>query len=281
MEQTVTNKIGVDQIKNAQEILDKYKKGKKNLEQRIIANEQWYKLHNWEQFETQSTEQVKPTSAYLFNSIMNKHADAMDNFPIPNVLPREEGDKGEAKILSSIIPVILDQNDFEKTYNDVQLYKLVKGTGCYSVYWDASKLNGLGDISIKKGEILNLFWESGITDIQDSANVFYTTLIDIDILKAAYPNLENAIKPSGDVVAKYQYDDNVDTTNKALVVDWYYKKNVNGRTVLHYVKYVGDNVLYATENDTEPREDIDGMIYTVAEDYTITANILLRLIPAS
>lgn len=265
MEQTVTNRIGVDQIKNAQEILDKYKKGKKNLERRIIADEQWYKLHNWEQFDTESTEQIKPVGAQLFSSIIGKLADAMDNFPSANILPREQNDEKQAKILSDIIPVILDHNKFRKTYFDLQTYKFVKGTGCYSVVWDASKLNGLGDISIKKGEILNLFWESGITDIQDSANVFYTTLIDVDVLKAAYPNLEKAIKPSGDVVAEYEYDDTVDTTNKALVVDWYYKKNVNRKTVLHYVKYVGDNVLYATENDTEPREDKYGMQYTYAQ----------------
>jgi hypothetical protein len=33
------------------------------------------------------------------------------------------------------------------------------------------------------------------------------------------------------------------------VVDWYYKKSVGGRTVLHYCKYVNDEVLFATEND--------------------------------
>jgi hypothetical protein len=34
-----------------------------------------------------------------------------------------------------------------------------------------------------------------------------------------------------------------------VVVDWYYKKSVNGKTVLHYCKYVNDEVLFATEND--------------------------------
>ena len=33
------------------------------------------------------------------------------------------------------------------------------------------------------------------------------------------------------------------------MVDWYYRKNQNGRTVLHYCKYVNDEVLFATEND--------------------------------
>ena len=41
----------------------------------------------------------------------------------------------------------------------------------------------------------------------------------------------------------------MDTTDKTLVVDWYYKKPVGGKQALHYCKFVGDTVLYASEND--------------------------------
>jgi hypothetical protein len=42
----------------------------------------------------------------------------------------------------------------------------------------------------------------------------------------------------------------VDTNNKSAVVDWYYKKrNSQGKAVLHYCKYVNDEVLFATENE--------------------------------
>ena len=97
--------IGEAQVKEADEILRKYKQGKANLEKRIIENEQWYKLRHWECMRG-AEEQVKPTSAWLFNVIANKHADAMDNAPAANILPREEGDKQEAENLSSILPVI-------------------------------------------------------------------------------------------------------------------------------------------------------------------------------
>ena len=137
--------IGEKQIKEAYQTLLKYKEGKANLERRIIDNEQWYKLRHWECMRDKSNE-VQPTSAWLFNCIANKHADAMDNFPAPNILPREEGDKAEAEMLTSIIPVVLDQNEFEKTYSDVQNYKLKSGTGVYGVFWDKSKMNGLGEI---------------------------------------------------------------------------------------------------------------------------------------
>lgn len=244
--------IGVDQIRAASETLKKYKQGKQNLEQRIIANEDWFKLRHWDTLEN-SNDEVKPTSAWLFNAIANKHADAMDNFPSPNILPREAGDKQEAKMLSSIIPVILDQTDFEGVYDSVWDYKLKAGTGVYAVVWDQAKLNGLGDISIRKVDLLNLFWEPGITDIQNSRNFFHVELRDNDLLEAEYPQLKGNTGDSS-TVSKYNYDDTVDTQNKSAVIDWYYKKRMNGRNVLHYVKFVGETLLFASENEPQYAE---------------------------
>ena len=245
--------IGREQIQKANATMMKYKEGKANLERRIVDNEQWYKLRHWECMRDKSQE-IQPTSAWLFNCIANKHADAMDNFPSPNILPREEGDKGEAEMLTSIVPVILDQCEFEETYSDVWNYKLKSGTGVYGVFWDKTKLNGLGDISIRKIDLINLFWESGITDIQRSRNVFHVELMDNDLLVNAYPQLNGKLGGATMDITKYVYDDTVDTNNKSIVVDWYYKKSQNGKTVLHYCKYVNDEVLYATENDPQYAE---------------------------
>ena len=244
--------IGVDQIRAASETLKKYKQGKQNLEQRIIANEDWFKLRHWDTMES-GNDEVKPTSAWLFNAIANKHADAMDNFPSPNILPREAGDKQEAKMLSSIIPVILDQTDFEEVYDSVWDYKLKAGTGVYEVVWSQEKHNGMGDVLIRKADLLNLFWEPGITDIQNSRNFFHVELRDNDLLEAEYPQLKGNTGDSS-TVSKYNYDDTVDTQNKSAVIDWYYKKRMNGRNVLHYVKFVGETLLFASENEPQYAE---------------------------
>ena len=244
--------IGKEQIQAAQLTLQKYKEGKANLERRIIENEQWYKLRHWECMRKAEDNPVEPSSGWLFNAIANKHADAMDNYPSPNVLPREEGDKGEAEMLSSIIPVILEQNDFEETYDNVWDYKLKAGTGVYGVFWNNEKLNGLGDVEITKVDLISLFWESGITDIQKSRNLFHVSLVDNDLLLGQYPKLQGKLGNSTMDLSKYVYDDTVDTNNKSAVVDWYYKKrNSQGKIVLHFCKYVNDVVLFATENEPE------------------------------
>ena len=247
--------IGKEAVHEATLTLQKYKEGKANLDRRIVENEEWYRLRHWACLRKKEPNMVEPTSAWLFNSIENKHADAMDNAPEPNVLPREEGDKAEAEQLSSILPVILDENDFEAVYDDVWRYKLKFGTGVYGVFWDSSKLRGLGDISVKKIDILELFWQPGITNIQDSRNIFLAKLIDNEVLISQYPKLQGKLSNPTVTTARYIYDDSVDTSDKSAVIDWYYKKtNSQGQSVLHYVKYVNDEVLFATENAPEYKE---------------------------
>lgn len=242
--------VGREQVLEAAQILQRYKEGKTNLERRIIDNAQWYKMRHWDCLRNNPSE-VEPVSGWLFNSIANKHADAMDNFPEGNVLPREEGDKAEAKKLSAIVPVIFEMCDFEEVYSRAWDRKLEGGTGVYGAFWDASKLGGLGDIAIRCIDVINLFWEPGISDIQDSRHLFHVELRDNDLLEQEYPQLKDKLGHSGIDVAKYVYDDTIDTSTKSAVVDWYYHKMQNGRKVLHYCKFVNDEVLYATENDTE------------------------------
>ena len=242
--------IGVEQLREAAQTLRKYKQGKANLEQRVIGNEEWYRLRHWECLRQGSKkQQVEPVSAWLLNSIANKHADAMDNFPAPNILPREPGDVKEARQLSAIVPVVLEQAGFEATYSEGWWDKIIGGTAIYGVFWDGSKLGGLGDIAVEPVDILNLFWEPGVTKIQNSANVFHVKLEDNAALEQAYPELSGKLGGNGLDISKYVYDDTVDTTEKSVVVDWYYKKKTGGKTVLHYCKFVGETVLYATENE--------------------------------
>ena len=245
-------KIGKEQVQKAQEILRKYKDAKASLESRIVENERWYKLRHWEVVAEQQKghkNDPRPTSAWLFNSLANKHADFMDNYPTPNLLPREESDKPHAKELSEIMPVVLERNEFEQTYNDAAWYKLKQGSCCYGVFWNNKLENGLGDIDIKQVDLLNIFWEAGIKDIQKSRNVFTVELVDKDLLEGQYPFLEGKLASNTFDVKQYIHDENIDVSDKCAVVDWYYKLWDGSREVLHYCKFVADEVLYASEND--------------------------------
>lgn len=251
--------IGLEQLKKFMEVLQTYKAGKSQTERRIIASENWWKLRNTME-ESKETEIGKDggfvsKSAWLHNIIVSKHADAMESFPEPNILPREEGDKAEAQLLSAIVPCILEHNEFEDTYSDAMWQKMKTGTGCYKVVWDQNMLNGLGDILVENVSLLNLYWEPGIKNIQKSRYFFQTRLVDKDILRQMYPELKDALKGNPFLSAKFLYDDSVSDADKTTVVEVYYHKYQDGKRVLHYCKFVEDHVLFATENETEPMVD--------------------------
>lgn len=250
-------RIGKEEIKKAAEILTKYKQGKANLESRIVEDELWWELRHWEVIRKKKSDErgAEPSSAWLFNSIITKHADAMDNMPSPVVLPRERSDEQSAKVLSSVLPVILECNDYEKVYSQNWWEKLKHGTAAYGVFWDSQKENGLGDISIREIDLLKLFWEPGVTDIQKSRNLFIVELVDEDLLEQQYPEHKGHLKGGSIDVKQYIYDDAIDTSEKSVVVDWYYKvKSASGKTLLHYAKFVGDTLLFASENEPEYQE---------------------------
>lgn len=251
--------IGKEQLKKFTKILREYKAGKARTEARIIAAEQWWKLRNTAE-EQKKTEigadgGFTSVSAWLHNVVTSKHADAIEQYPEPNILPREEGDKVEAQMLSAIVPCVLEQNDFQGTYDKAMWAKTKYGCGTYKVVWDKNLINGLGDIRVDKVNLLNVYWEPGVEDIQKSRYFFQTELVDKDVLRKKYPQLEGSLKGQGILSARFLYDDTVNTADKATVIEVYYKVWENGRKVLHYCKYVEDFVIYATENETQPITD--------------------------
>ena len=243
--------IGAEQLHYFTRMLEKYKAGKAATEKRILSSENWWKLRN--SMEERKTTAIgadggfRSVSGWLHNVIVSKHADAMDQYPSPVILPREPGDRQEARTLSAIVPCILEQNRFEDTYSDAMWQKFKTGTACYKVVWDARRLHGLGDIAVERVNLLNIYWEPGVADIQRSRYLFHTELWDKDLLQEQYPDIPLDLKTDAFVNARFLYDDQVDTANKFTVIEVYYHKN----GLLHYCKYAGDTLLFATENDPE------------------------------
>ena len=253
--------IGTEQIRRAAEILSRYKDGKQSLETRLVDEEEWWRMRQWQTVSKDSDNKDRQyASGWLFQCINGKQADIMDAYPTANFRPHEKRDVDEAKRLSSIVPIILKQNHFKKTYNKVSWYTLKHGGGCFGVFWDGSKHNGIGDVSVEAVDFINLFWEPGITDIQKSRNVFHTELVDNDVLVQRYPQLADKLGGGMLSVTQYLHDDHVDTSDKSVVVDWYYHTEAEGRKALHYCKFVNDTVLYASQNDTEVPRDAFGNI---------------------
>ena len=244
--------IGAEEVARAEQILQKYKVGKAALDQRLVDNELWFRMGHWKNYQNPMMEgKPQPSSGWLFNSIANKHADAMDNYPAPNVLPRAPDDEQTARVLSSVLPVVLEQADYEQVYSDTWWRKLKQGTGVKGVFWDPEAHGGLGEIAIRPMNLLMLYWEPGVEDIQTSPNFFSLRMENTRQLETRWPQLKGHSASVLDV-PRFLHDGGLDTTEKSVVVDWYYKKpDAEGRVLLHYCKFCNGVVLYASENDPE------------------------------
>lgn len=244
-------KISAKDIEAAAETLRRYKAGKQRLDSRLYHEKLWWR----NRYGTDGrADKGSSTSAWLFNSVSHKHADLCDNYPVCRILPREPGDEAEASTLSEILPVIMKNCEFEKIYSDNAWSKLKHGMAAYGVFWDPRLANGLGDISIRRVDVMNLFWEPDVAHIQESPHLFLVTLEDTATLTAAYgipPEAGQRLALDGRVPETGgSYLDRESGEDKTAVVDWYYKvKTPEGREVLHYAKFTGGLLLYASEND--------------------------------
>ena len=242
--------VGAAEVAAATQTLQRYKAGKAALDRRLVDNELWFRMGHWKNYQNPMMPgKAQPSSGWLFNSIANKHADAMDNYPEPNVLPRAADDEATARALSSVLPVVLEQADYEQVYSDCWWRKLKQGTGVTGVFWDPAARGGVGDIAVRAMNLLMLYWEPGVADIQDSPDFFSLSLEDTAQLTAHYPQLAGHTAGVLDV-PRYIHEDGADTASRSVVVDWYYKRpDESGRMVLHYCKFCNGVVLYASQND--------------------------------
>lgn len=250
--------IGKEEISKAVQTLRRYMSSKKAYDTRYKENFDTYNLMYTESADREKfkdddgVEHYKlvdenKIGAQTLHIILNKHADEMDNMPEPYLLPRAQDDEDAAKMLNSVIPCILDRNDFEETYSKEKTDKLVGGAGVYSVTWNDDLAGGLGDVLIDREDILRLFWAPHIENIQDSPHLFYVEEFEVETAKELFPQLQD-ISPDTMGLEEYRtYDSESKNFDKAVIVDWYYKKN----GILHLCKFCGEQLLFASENEPE------------------------------
>ena len=220
---------------------------KLEFDRRQIENDGIWKMRHKNGIKGES-DKVRAKSGYIFNAVIQKHADAMDNYPEINILPREAGDIDEAKTLTKVIPCVMDLCDFKKTYSDNWYAKLKNGTAVYGVFWNPSLYFGLGDIEIKKIDIVNLAFEPGVSDIEESKYIFYTYSVSKESFISEYGSIDGAEFASPED-KKYNKNDTEFISERVKVIDCYYKKPLGGANVVHFLKFSGKKILYSSEKE--------------------------------
>lgn len=259
--------IGEEEIREAETLRLKYVSDKQGYDEMLRSNQRWIQLRHWGDIRPHTftredgdgrrdegkDKEILAKSGWLLRSYDARHADAMDGFPTCNILAREQADHQEAKILSALIPAILEQNHFEDVYDELQNRKIGDGSGVYGVYWDGRADNGIGEISIRDEDLLNLCWDFRVKDIQDSKNLFYYREVPLIEAREEFPQLADLLTGMPGVEGYDTPGFVKDQLSQVVVVDWYYKKwdERQGRRVLHLVKYVQNQLIFASENEVD------------------------------
>ena len=238
-------KISPEFLGKALERFEEYKSQKYSLQKRIQEDNMWYKQQYGGDINPQ-TGNPEPTTGFIFSAIENKYADAMDSYPVPNVLERSDDDTEAARIISEILPVQLEQSNFKEAYKKNWRRKLKHGTAAYGVFYNHKN----EEISINVIDLFNLYVDMNLEDIQQSQFLFITNAIDNDVLKHMYPDYAELFDGDCDVETA---DGNVRIKDRTKVIDCYYKKPYEQgdgivKKAVHMMKLVDGAIIDATED---------------------------------
>lgn len=246
MESVYNGKIRPEFIEKALGMYEVYKGDKKLFNERVCENERWYR--KWHEANCGGEYDEKNSSlscatAYVFSAIENKYADAIDNFPQPKILEREPEDTKTAELLSKILPVQLDISDFKKCYKKNWRKKLKYGTAVYGIFYNPQT----EEIEIKSLNILGIYCDMNLSDVQESQFLFITQAFDNELLKSQYPSKADLFEGDADVET---YNGRASVRDRTEIIDCYYKKPDGS---VHLMKLAKGTLLEASE-ETEGYE---------------------------
>ena len=232
------NKLPKEFIDKALAAYDRYKSDKQPINDRICQNEKWYrKWHEVNLTGEYDGNSLACATAFVFSAIENKYADAMDNYPHPKILEREPQDTKTAQLLSKILPVQLDISRFKKCYKRNWRNKLKYGTAVYGVFYNRKT----EQIELQSINILGIYCDMNVQDVQDSQFLFITQALDNEMLKMQYPKYENLFE--GDACVE-TYGGHATAQDRSEVIDCYYKKSDGS---VHLMKFARGTLIEASE----------------------------------
>lgn len=215
---------------------DRYTADRSEVIARVIDNEKYYRGF-YRRDTDEITQKMKCETPLLFAAIENACATSAENFPSPNVIEREPAGISAAEILSKLIDSEFDRVNFRKTYKENVRNKHKYGTAIYGVFY-----NDNGGLNIKSLDILDVYVDAHVEDIQNSDFLFISAAVSNEVLKATYPEFSELF--SGDAQIQ-TLNGSIAMSDRSVVLDCYYKRP-NG--AVHMMKLCNKTILRATED---------------------------------
>lgn len=233
-------------ISQAMDAFKEYRADKEELVARLRDNERFYRESYTRMMQDVERRMVCDTP-FIFSAVENTRADLVDNFPSANILEREPDGTGTAELLSKIVPAQLEISDFKRVFKENVRCKLKYGTAVYGVFYN----DFTGNIDIRSIDLLDVYVDMHIPDIQESRFLFIRAAVENSVLSREYPQFKELFSGDADIET---LDRTYRLKNRTSVTDCYYKKPDG---TVHMLKLCGDTVIAATED----MEGYEGGLY--------------------
>ncbi len=245
-------------IEQAKETFCEYRADKEELVARLRDNERFYR-DSYTRMERDVERRMVCDTPFIFSAVENTRADLVDNYPSANILEREPDGTGTAELLSKIVPAQLEISDFKRIFKDNSRNKLKYGTAVYGVFYN----DFTGNIDIRSIDLLDVYVDMHIPDIQESRFMFIRAAVENSTLAEEYPQFKELF--SGDAEIE-TLERSYRLKNRTSVTDCYYKKPDG---TVHMFKLCADTVIAATED----MEGYEGGLYNHGQ-YPVVFDVL-------
>ena len=218
---------------------------KRGLHEKWRKFEDYYRAAHWKDKKI-DPKRVKPVVNYVFTTVESLMPYLTTNVPDPIVLPVQPEDEEVAKDLTKIVKIILDKNNISQALQLGERARLKFGTAIWKVYFDPTKLNGLGDVAFEVVDPVNFFIDPNeVNDLQNADYVMTATRRSLEYVRRRYPDKANEIVPDSHFtdIAVYGDETDLDPRNTQVTLIEYWRKDpqdglvrivVAGETLLRY-----------------------------------------------
>lgn len=224
-------------IEEALSAYRQYKSDREPLIKRIRDDEEFYR-RSYERTYSGIESNMQCDTPLIFAAIENCRADAIDNYPNANIIEREPEGTAVADLLSKVVEAQLEISDFKSVYKENMRNKLKYGTAVYGVFYDSAN----DSIDIRSIDILDIYVDMHIPDIEESRFVFISAAIENDLLLKEYPEFSRLF--CGDAQVE-TLSNSYSLKERTNILDCYYKKPDG---TVHLMKICDDVVIAATED---------------------------------
>ena len=165
--------VGAAEVAAATQTLQRYKAGKAALDRRLVDNELWFRMGHWKNYQNpmmparrspavDGCSTASPTSTPMpWTTTRNPMC-----CPVQRTMRQPRG------LFPACCRWCWNRQITSRCTRLLVAQAASRGTGVTGVFWDPAARGGVGDIAVRAMNLLMLYWEPGVADIQDSPEFF-------------------------------------------------------------------------------------------------------------